>query len=56
VCEITDAGMGLDDPLAGYLPPKSEDGPGAGLWVARQLTRRVDLLTSPQGLTVRLWL
>jgi anti-sigma regulatory factor (Ser/Thr protein kinase) len=56
VCEITDAGEGLDDPFAGYLPPKSEDGPGAGLWVARQLCRRVDLLTSPLGLTVRLWL
>jgi anti-sigma regulatory factor (Ser/Thr protein kinase) len=56
VCEITDAGVGLDDPFAGHLPPELEDGPGAGLWVARQLCRRVDLLSSPLGLTVRLWL
>jgi anti-sigma regulatory factor (Ser/Thr protein kinase) len=56
VCEITDAGVGLDDPFAGYLPPQSEDVPGAGLWVARQLCWRVDLLSSPLGLSVRLWL
>jgi anti-sigma regulatory factor (Ser/Thr protein kinase) len=56
VCEITDGGAGLDDPLAGYLPPTAENGLGTGLWVARQLSWRVDLLTSPHGLTVRLWL
>jgi anti-sigma regulatory factor (Ser/Thr protein kinase) len=56
VCEITDAGAGFDDPYAGYIPPASEDSPGAGLWVVRQLTWRLDLFTSPQGLTVRLWL
>jgi anti-sigma regulatory factor (Ser/Thr protein kinase) len=55
VCEISDAGAGLDDPFAGYLPPESNDAPGAGLWVARQLTWRVDLITSARGLTVRLW-
>jgi anti-sigma regulatory factor (Ser/Thr protein kinase) len=56
VCEISDAGGGLDDPLAGYLPPKSEHEPGAGLWIARQLLWRVDLNSTPYGLTVRLWL
>jgi anti-sigma regulatory factor (Ser/Thr protein kinase) len=56
VCEVTDGGPGLDDPFAGYLPPKSRGDRGAGLWVARQLTWRVDLLTSSHGLTVRLWL
>jgi anti-sigma regulatory factor (Ser/Thr protein kinase) len=56
VCEVTDAGVGFDDPFAGYLPPRSEHGPGVGLWVARQLTWRVDVLNSPRGLTVRLWL
>jgi anti-sigma regulatory factor (Ser/Thr protein kinase) len=55
VCEISDAGAGLDDPFAGFLPPKSDDEPGVGLWVARQLTWRVDMITSPRGLTVRLW-
>ena len=56
MCEVSDAGGGLDDPLAGYVPPCAPAGNGAGLWVARQLTRRLDLLDSPEGgLTVRLW-
>jgi anti-sigma regulatory factor (Ser/Thr protein kinase) len=55
VCEISDAGAGLDDPMAGYLPPRPGAGGGAGLWVARQLTRRLDLVSSPDGLSVRLW-
>ena len=55
VCEVSDAGPGLEDPLAGYLPPGAPAG-GGGLWVARQLTRRLDLLPTPEGgLTVRLW-
>jgi anti-sigma regulatory factor (Ser/Thr protein kinase) len=56
VCEITDSGPGLDDPLAGYLPPKQGAGRGAGLWIARQLAARVDLISQGRGLTVRLWL
>jgi anti-sigma regulatory factor (Ser/Thr protein kinase) len=56
VCEITDAGAGLDDQFAGYLPPNPEQGRGAGLWVARQLMWRVDLHSTGDGLTVRLWL
>jgi anti-sigma regulatory factor (Ser/Thr protein kinase) len=56
VCEVSDAGGGLDDPLAGYIPPSAPAGNGAGLWVARQLTRRLDLIPAPEGgLTVRLW-
>jgi anti-sigma regulatory factor (Ser/Thr protein kinase) len=55
VAEVSDAGPGLDDPLAGYVPPRAGHAHGAGLWVARQLTRRVDLLSAPEGLTVRLW-
>jgi anti-sigma regulatory factor (Ser/Thr protein kinase) len=55
VCEVTDAGPGLDDPLAGYLPPRSLAGSDAGLWIARQLTSRLELQSAPDGLTVRLW-
>jgi anti-sigma regulatory factor (Ser/Thr protein kinase) len=56
VCEVSDAGPGLDDPLAGWVPPGAPAGNGGGLWVARQLTRRLDLVPSPEGgLTVRLW-
>jgi anti-sigma regulatory factor (Ser/Thr protein kinase) len=55
VCEVTDAGDGLDDPLAGYLPPRPLGADPAGLWIARQLTSRLELHTAPDGLTVRLW-
>ena len=56
VCEIADAGAGLDDPLAGYLPPRPAQRSGMGLWVARQATSAVELLRSDGGgLTVRLW-
>jgi anti-sigma regulatory factor (Ser/Thr protein kinase) len=55
VCELGDGGPGLDDPLAGHLPPRHGDVGGAGLWVARQVTRRVELMGSTAGLTVRLW-
>jgi len=55
VCEMSDRGPGLDDPFAGYIPPIPTQVGGAGLWVARQITWRLDLLTSPDGLTVRLW-
>jgi len=54
-CEISDGGPGLDDPLAGYVPPAPGQREGVGLWVARQLTRRLELISSTGGLTVRLW-
>jgi anti-sigma regulatory factor (Ser/Thr protein kinase) len=55
VCEIADMGRGHDDPLVGYLPPKPQDAGGGGLWVARQLTERLELAPSPGGgLTVTL--
>jgi anti-sigma regulatory factor (Ser/Thr protein kinase) len=56
VCEIADAGPGLDDPLAGFLPPRPPQHSHAGLWVARQATSAMELLHSDGGgLTVRLW-
>jgi anti-sigma regulatory factor (Ser/Thr protein kinase) len=55
VCEISDHGPGLDDPLAGYLPPHPGHARGAGLWVARQSTRRLEMTSSERGLTTRLW-
>jgi anti-sigma regulatory factor (Ser/Thr protein kinase) len=54
VCEIVDRGEGFDDPVAGYLAPRP--GIGTGLWVARQLTWRIDFFRSPTGFTARLWL
>jgi anti-sigma regulatory factor (Ser/Thr protein kinase) len=54
VCEVIDRGRGFDDPVAGYLAPR--EGTGTGLWVARQLTWRVEIFDSPRGFTARLWL
>ena len=56
VCEISDRGPGLDDPMVGYLPPAPSATAAAGLWVARQLTERLELLGSSAGLTARLWI
>jgi anti-sigma regulatory factor (Ser/Thr protein kinase) len=53
VCEIADQGDGFDDPAAGYLAPR--EGIGAGLWVARQLTWRIEFFHSPTGFTTRIW-
>ena len=54
VCEIVDRGDGFDDPAAGYLAPR--EGIGTGLWVARQLTWRIEFFHSPTGFTTRIWL
>jgi anti-sigma regulatory factor (Ser/Thr protein kinase) len=54
VCEVIDRGPGFDDPAAGYLVPRA--GGGRGLWVARQLSRRLELFASPRGFTARVWL
>jgi anti-sigma regulatory factor (Ser/Thr protein kinase) len=54
VCEIVDRGSGFDDPVAGYLAPRPDT--GAGLWVARQLTWRLESFHSSRGFTVRIWL
>ena len=56
VCEISDHGPGLDDPIAGYMPPGSKHAQGAGLWVARLMTRRLEMISTDRGLTTRLWI
>jgi anti-sigma regulatory factor (Ser/Thr protein kinase) len=52
VCEIVDRGEGFDDPTAGYLAPRH--GVGTGLWVARQLTWRIEFFRSRAGFTARI--
>lgn len=56
VCEVEDQGPGLDDPLAGYIPPESGESGRRGLWVARQLVTRLELIPAEPGLIARLWL
>jgi anti-sigma regulatory factor (Ser/Thr protein kinase) len=55
VCEVSDDGPGLDDPLAGFLPPRPGHEAGAGLWAARQLSAGLEVVPSERGATVRLW-
>jgi anti-sigma regulatory factor (Ser/Thr protein kinase) len=55
VCEVSDDGPGTDDPLVGFVPPRPRTSDGAGLWVARQLTRQLELVPTLQGFSVRLW-
>jgi anti-sigma regulatory factor (Ser/Thr protein kinase) len=54
VCELSDGGPGHDDPLAGFTPPRNSAS-CAGLWIARQLSDDVELISDPGGLTARLW-
>lgn len=54
VCEISDPGGPLEDPLAGYLPPEPESPRGYGLWISRQLCDLVELRSAGGSLRVRL--
>ncbi|MDX6549248.1 MAG: hypothetical protein QOG33_2798 [Gaiellales bacterium] len=56
VCEIEDHGPGLNDPIAGFVPPTPGHSGGEGLWIARQLVTRLELISTQPGLTARLWL
>lgn len=54
-CEISDDEPGIDDPLAGFVPPRPGNGEDAWLWMARQRTRQLELVSSARGFSVRLW-
>lgn len=56
LCDVTDRGPGITDPLAGYTPPDPLRLPehGAGLWMTRRLCDDVTTARSPSGFTVRL--
>lgn len=57
VCTVTDQGQGISDPFAGYIWPGAHGRlpvRGMGLWVARCLCDRVDMVDGPAGFTVRL--
>jgi anti-sigma regulatory factor (Ser/Thr protein kinase) len=56
VCEVSDTGAGLRDPLAGHLPPRPGLAGGRGLWLARQFCDLVEMRSDPTGTTVRLHL
>jgi anti-sigma regulatory factor (Ser/Thr protein kinase) len=41
VCEVTDQGSGITDPLVGYRPPTDTATGGRGLWISNQLCDRL---------------
>lgn len=54
VCEISDHGH-ITSPLAGRLPPTSNIGRGAGLWIANQLCDLVQIYSRPGSTAIRLY-
>lgn len=56
VCELTTPGAGHHDELAGYVLPAAGASDGTGMWVARQLTERLEVVQRPAAVTVRLWI
>jgi anti-sigma regulatory factor (Ser/Thr protein kinase) len=56
VCVIADRGTSYSDPFSGFAPAHGPDlsRGGMGLWLARKLWDHVDVLTTDQGLAVRL--
>jgi anti-sigma regulatory factor (Ser/Thr protein kinase) len=53
-CAVTDRGHGIQDPFAGYLPPRHTRGDRrhSGLWVARYLSDDLHHGFTPEGFTV----
>jgi anti-sigma regulatory factor (Ser/Thr protein kinase) len=45
VCEVNDAGDGIEDALAGQLTPSAHQAGGRGIWVTRQLSDAVEVRT-----------
>jgi anti-sigma regulatory factor (Ser/Thr protein kinase) len=56
VCEVSDTGAGLRDPLAGHLPPPPGRAGLCGLWLARQFCDLVEVRSDSTGTIVRLHL
>ncbi|MEX1141538.1 MAG: sensor histidine kinase [Thermoleophilaceae bacterium] len=54
VCEISDSGRGLRDPLAGWTIPKRANPGGWGLAVARRLCDALDIVPRDDGTDIRL--
>lgn len=55
-CTVTDQGDGFDDPLAGYLPVRTDDPyrTGRGLWLVRHLCDHLETSRTTDGFDVRL--
>jgi anti-sigma regulatory factor (Ser/Thr protein kinase) len=56
VCEVSDAGSGIENPFVGYVTPDPARGGGWGLSIARHVCDVVEVRAGPAGTTVRLHL
>jgi len=54
VCEVSDAGSGIEDPMAGRRRPDTTRPGGRGLWIARMLCDGVEIGSTEEGTIVRL--
>lgn len=55
ICEISDEGAGIEVArLEDQGRPRLDTAGGWGLWLARQLSDRMEVDTGPQGTTVRI--
>jgi serine/threonine-protein kinase RsbW len=55
VCEVSDAGSGIEpDRLSAEDRPAPDTPGGWGLWLAQQLSDRMEVQTGPRGTTVRI--
>jgi serine/threonine-protein kinase RsbW len=54
VCEVTDEGVGIADPSPGWVLARPDQITGRGLWLARQLSDRLDLRTGPGGTSIKM--
>ena len=52
VCEVSDTGDGVGDPLAGQLQPGTAATGGFGLWITRMTADATEIASGPQGTTV----
>ena len=54
VCEVTDAGGGMSDPLAGQLQPSGDSPGGFGLWITRMTADATEIISGADGTTVNI--
>jgi anti-sigma regulatory factor (Ser/Thr protein kinase) len=55
VWEVTDAGPGLHEATAGYVPPRDDVEGGRGLWIARSLADDATVAPDAPGTAIRLF-
>ncbi len=53
--ELSDVGH-IEDPMAGRVRPRADQNRGRGLWITNQLCDLVQLRSSPDGTTIRVWM